>query len=67
MRLLTLIVITMLAVCAQSNQASISGVVTDQQGAAIPSAKVVAANTARRFEQRPPRTHRAFTQSPICP
>ena len=31
---------------AQSNQASISGVVTDAQGAAVPNAKVVATSTA---------------------
>lgn len=31
---------------AQSNQASISGVVTDEQGALVPSAKIAAVNTA---------------------
>ena len=31
---------------AQSNQASISGVVADEQGAVIPTAKITAVNTA---------------------
>ena len=45
-RLLTVLTLGALVLCGQSNQASISGTVTDAQGAAIPGARVNATNTA---------------------
>src|SRR6478672_7972122 len=67
MRLLILIFVTMLAVWAQSNQASISGIVTDQQGAAIPSAKVVAANTATQIRTETATNGAGFFTVPNLP
>src|SRR4051812_2131844 len=46
MRAIFLSLLVMAVLYAQSNQGSISGIVTDQQGAAVPSAKIAGVNTA---------------------
>ena len=50
---------------AQSNQASISGVVADEQGAVIPAAKVSAVNVRLNYIRRPSRTARVSTRFQI--
>ncbi len=51
----------------QLNQASISGVVTDAQGAAVPGARVVAANTATDVSTRTATNEAGFYSIPNLP
>ena len=67
LRVPVLCIISALCASAQSNQASISGVVSDAQGALVPSAKVTMTNTATGVQTRAATNDAGFYSIPSLP